>query len=127
MKVLLVTFGLAVVALACGPSAQAPMASGEVVIRATEWQFEPAAFKAEAGKSFKLTFRNEGKIEHDLTVPGLKANGKALALNTQPGQSASAEVVADRTGVYEIACTLPGHKEAGMVGKLEVVAAGAGG
>lgn len=124
--VLRIALGLASLSLAAcaqGGGGQAPVASGEVVVRTSEWKFEPGTFSVEAGKSVTLVLRNVGKIEHDLKVSSLTAAGKEVELAAKAGEAASVEFTPDKPGIYEITCTLPGHKSAGMVGKLEVVAA----
>jgi len=107
-------------ATACGPGASDGTAvlSGEVVIRANEWEFQPGSFKLEAGKKVKLVLQNTGRVEHNMMVA---AGGDTLQLDALPGRSTSADFVPQQPGIYEVACTLPGHREAGMVGKVEVV------
>ncbi len=39
---------------------------------------------------------------------------------TQTGQTTSVEFVADKTGTYEYYCSVPTHRQQGMVGKLIV-------
>lgn len=111
---------LALLAAACGPggSGEAPVLSGEVVVKASEWEFQPASFRVEAGKPVKLALQNAGRVEHNMVVT---AGGNPVQLDVLPGRSATVEFVPQQPGVYEIACTIPGHREAGMVGKVEVV------
>lgn len=109
---------------ACGSSNQpAAVSSGEVTIKASEWKFEPSSIRVEAGKPIKLMLKNEGKIEHNITVPGI-ISGKELQLGAKAGESTTIEFTPDKAGVFELVCTLPAHKDAGMVGKLEIVSAG---
>ncbi|MBI4493153.1 MAG: cupredoxin domain-containing protein [Chloroflexi bacterium] len=119
----LVLGSLLLAACAQGGGGQAAPASGELVVKASEWKFEPNTFRVDAGKPTKLVLRNMGKIEHDLTIPGLAAGGREVKLEAKAGETASVEFTADKPGVYEVACTLPAHKDAGMVAKVEVVAA----
>lgn len=99
------------------------VASGEMVVKTTEFKFEPSSFRVEAGKPIKLVLTNAGQIEHDLMISGLMPGGQELQVAAGAGEKASIEFAPDKPGVYEIVCTLPGHKSAGMVGKIEVVAA----
>jgi uncharacterized cupredoxin-like copper-binding protein len=121
LGVVLVGFVLA----ACGQSsgAPAPVSSGEITIKATEWKFEPANISVEAGKPIKLVLRNEGKIEHNVHVTGLTVGGNELQLQAKTGETVSLEFTPDKSGTFDLACTLPAHKDAGMVGKFEVVKA----
>lgn len=117
--------GLALIGCSQGGGA-APLISGEAVIEASEWRFAPGAFRVEAGKPIKLVLQNDGKIDHDVKLTGIVVGGKEVQVAARPGEKASIEFTAPQAGVYELVCTLPGHREAGMVGKVEVVAAGAG-
>jgi nitrite reductase (NO-forming) len=90
-------------------------AAGEVRLVVSEWQFEPATLQVPVGRPFTLVLENRGRIEHDVRV-----NDVDIHLHAGPGQSASGTFVATKPGVYDFFCTLPGHKEAGMVGKLSV-------
>lgn len=107
----------------CGQSsgAQAAISSGEVTIKVNEWKYEPSAVRVEAGKPIKLVLRNDGKIEHNVKLAGLSSGGKEIQLDVKAGESASLQITPDKEGAYEMACTLPGHKDSGMVGKFEVV------
>lgn len=116
--------GLFVMGCAQSSSEQVSIASGEIVVKATEWKLEPATIRVEAGKPIKLVLRNEGKIEHNVTFPGITVGGKAVEVAAKPGETASLEFTPEKSGVYEMVCGLPAHKDAGMVGKIEVVAAG---
>ncbi len=110
----------------CGQaSVPAALASGEVIISAKEWQFEPSTVRLEAGKPIKLTLRNEGKIEHNAFIPGIGADGKDVQVGVKAGESSTVEFTPANSGTYEITCTLPAHKDAGMTGKVDVVASGA--
>lgn len=112
---------------ACGQAKPAPLASGQLVISASEWKFEPNSVRLEAAKPVKLVLRNVGKIEHNVVISAPGAGGDRAQVDAGAGQTASVEFTPQEPGLYEIACTLPGHREAGMVAKLEVLAAGAAG
>ena len=45
----------------------------EIVMKATEWRFEPASVHVTAGQPVQLVLKNEGKIPHDVAVLGLGA------------------------------------------------------
>ncbi|MBI2867441.1 MAG: cupredoxin domain-containing protein [Chloroflexi bacterium] len=44
----------------------------EVVIKASEWKFEPAIIRAKAGQPLKVVFQNWGQEDHDLVLKDLK-------------------------------------------------------
>ncbi|MBX6378641.1 MAG: nitrite reductase, copper-containing, partial [Clostridia bacterium] len=62
------------------------------------------------------TLKNEGSVEHDFAVPDLDFT----ITQVPPGQEKTGTFYAAKSGTFDIVCTVPGHKEAGMVGKLKV-------
>lgn len=66
-----------------------------------------------------FTIRNSGGIEHNFELVDEKGASLAKVAVIAPGSSEriSATLAAGR---YGYVCTLPGHKEAGMVGRLAV-------
>ncbi len=63
-----------------------------------------------------LTFTNDDPVFHDWMVAGL-ANVDAGA---RPGQTQRIRFRIDTPGTYRILCSVEGHAEAGMVGRLVV-------
>lgn len=53
---------------------------------------------------------------HDWTIDEFNARTKQLAV----GQKDTVEFVADKAGTFQYYCSVPGHKQAGMVGNLIV-------
>ncbi len=116
----------------------APPSSQELTVTARDIAYAQKQLTLRAGVPTRLVFVNEGAIEHDITIPGLSAGETADAHGHQEashdmGTMAAGTVhatasVGDRAmvefipkaGTYEFACTIPGHKEAGMVGTLRV-------
>lgn len=96
--------------------------------------FEPAALSVQAGKPVILTVRNTGNTDHDLVIPYLPAtdvktaekgghgHGPAGAIVGHPKLKGEVTVQFTPTtpGVYDVSCSLPGHRELGMVGTLTV-------
>ena len=107
----------------CAQSSAPALSSGEVTIKATEFKFEPGNVSVEAGKLVKLTLRNDGKIDHNVSIPGINVDGKELQLNAKAGETASVQFTPDKAGTFDLACTLPAHRDAGMTGKFVVAAA----
>ncbi|RIK35706.1 MAG: nitrite reductase, copper-containing [Chloroflexi bacterium] len=122
------------------PSATAPL---EVTVVAVDLKFEPATITVDAGQLVRLTFDNQGVMEHDWYAPTLTAStftvtsqptltARATDLLTQAqtaktpyaaanaGESMVIEFTPDGGGDFEFYCAVPGHKEAGMVGTLTV-------
>jgi nitrite reductase (NO-forming) len=121
---------LALLAAACGgasptpaptvtpaPTA-APSPSAEaagVVLEASEFKFVPDAVTIEADEETTVTLVNKGIVEHDFTVDAL---GVKIAVPI--GKTASGVISGAAPGTYEFYCSVPGHKQNGMVGTLTV-------
>jgi nitrite reductase (NO-forming) len=73
---------------------------------------DPPRVEIPADRPISLRLRNIGGLEHDWSVDAL-----TFSPNVRAGQEAVVELVAP-TGIYEVYCSLPGHREAGMVGIL---------
>jgi uncharacterized cupredoxin-like copper-binding protein len=107
------------------PAQAAPAAqtATEVKVVATDLKFGPPTIQAKVGQPIKIALENKGAIEHDIAFPTVKADkpGASLKAVAKPGQTATLEFTPTAKGSYEYICTIPGHKEAGMKGKINVV------
>ena len=104
-------------------TAPAAQAATEVKVTATELKFDPPTIQTKVGQPLKIVLENKGAIEHDIAFPTVKADqpGASLKALAKPGQTATLEFTPTAKGSYEYVCTIPGHKEAGMKGKINVV------
>ena len=93
-------------------TAPTPQASTEDV---TETEFKIAA--ATELKAGKITFdvTNDGAIPHDLAIVGIGQKTKEI-----PSKGSAKLTVTLKPGTYELYCSIPGHKEAGMDLKVTV-------
>lgn len=105
-------------------AAAAGGAIAEVDVTASEMMFDPKEFDVSPGTKIKLT--NGGMLEHDMAVD---AWGGVIIGPLQGGDSGEFTVPDDAKpgDTIDFYCSIPGHKESGMVGKMTVVEAGAGG
>ena len=73
--------------------------------------------RVQPGQVVQVTIVNGDGAVHDIAVPDFGAQSDQIA-----GAGAATSIVfrATREGEFEYLCTLPGHKAAGMVGKLIV-------
>lgn len=78
--------------------------------------FDPAEFTAPAGP-VKITMKAAGALAHTLLVDGAP-NFKKLSVAKQ-GDEASGVLEAD-PGTYAFYCDVPGHRQAGMEGKITI-------
>lgn len=134
---ILVLAGLTLLLAACSGGAAPSSSAQEITIEANEFKFSPATIEVSKDRPVKLTLRNKGTVEHDwaiMKIPmmGMKESGEVghdmsntadkpeLHMSAMTGQTAQVEFTPTQAGTYQIACTVPGHKEAGMVGTLIV-------
>lgn len=97
------------------PPSQDGRPSTTVVLR--EFEFEPRPLKVKAGR-VRFLLLNRGSVDHDFMIPSLRAMEHEQDL-VKPGQSRVVELEL-KPGLYEAICTVPGHKDAGMVVQIEV-------
>ena len=82
-----------------------------------EFAFSPETIDVVAGESVELVFENNGTIAHDFGIPDLDFSIES----TGAGQSGKGTLtLPSEPGTYDFICSIPGHKEAGMVGKIIV-------
>ncbi len=73
--------------------------------------------RAPEGKVVQINLVNGDGALHDIAVPDFAAQSDQLS---EKGASTTIVFRATKAGTFEYFCTLPGHKAAGMVGKLIV-------
>jgi len=94
------------------PAVEGPTVSGPSVV-GTEMRFTPDRVAVKAG-TIPVTLTNKGTVLHDLRI-----DEQPFVIEAGPGETAQGTITLT-PGRYEIFCSLPGHKEAGMKGVLEV-------
>jgi uncharacterized cupredoxin-like copper-binding protein len=92
---------------------QAPTAT-KVAVSETEFKITFAQTPTKAG-SYAFAVKNDGKVPHDFVVEGNGVKEKTKLLN--PGASDTLKVDL-KPGTYDVYCSVPGHKQAGMDVKL---------
>ena len=115
----------------------------EITLTAKTMTYDPSAFEATAGVPVELTFVNQDALEHDFSVleipvesvseadaasaehemeMGAAAVDPVLHVAAEPGATNNLTFTPTKPGTYEFFCTVAGHKEAGMVGTMVVLA-----
>ena len=77
--------------------------------------FQPNALTIPANQGVKITVTNKGQLPHDFYCDPLSITTELI----DPGSSTTVTINA-AAGSYEFYCSVPGHKDAGMVGTLTV-------
>lgn len=83
-----------------------------IAVNTRNYIFSPSMIRVQRGQEVTIAFRNTGR--HTFTVKGLGI-GKTIQ-NSQD----SLTFTATKSGEFELVCSVPGHKERGMKGKVIV-------
>lgn len=98
-------------------------------------RFSPSQINVKAGETIRFSIKNRGQIPHEMVIGSiseLKEHAEMMRNipemhHTEPnmitlaaGQDGVIVWQFDKAGVVDFACLIPGHMEAGMVGKIEV-------
>ncbi len=100
-----------------------------------DMRFSPAAIEVKEGETVRFVVRNKGKVLHEMVIGDRKTLDEHAALmqkfpNMEHDEPHMAHVAAgrkgellwkfNRAGDFDFACLIPGHYQAGMVGKIKV-------
>ena len=99
-----------------------------------ELKFIPNNFEFKAGKKYKLILNNPSPEKHYFTAKDfadaswtrkveagkVEVKGAIHELELKPEAEAEWVFVPEKAGVYDLYCSIPGHKEAGMTGKITI-------
>ncbi|OQP05531.1 hypothetical protein B1690_12865 [Geobacillus sp. 46C-IIa] len=104
----------------------------KVVIEATEFVYLPKSLQLTVGQPVTLILKNSGRVEHDIEFENMKASllqrndhenhaeNANVHVHSLPGKTAEVTFIPIESGVFRFYCTVPGHKESGMVGWAKV-------
>lgn len=99
-------------------------------------RFEPAHITVRRGQVVRFVAENEGQLLHEMvlgTKPDLEKHAALMRkfpgmehdephmVHVKPGEAGEIGWKFTRAGTFYFACLLPGHYEAGMIGRVEVV------
>lgn len=87
-----------------------------IIMRASEFAFDPDTINGRRGQVIHLTVKNEGSVDHTWVFPASN-----VKLTISPGASISTKfLLPGVSGTYSFECDIPGHQEAGMMGRFVV-------
>ena len=98
---------LGIVSTGCGSP------TPEVTVVMTDHAFEPQTVSIQRAQTTLLKLQTKGSVEHNLLVQRQNITSPTV----KPGETATFELALPQ-GDFPIICSLPGHEELGMVGKL---------
>lgn len=102
-------------------------------------RFTPDKIEVKQGETVRFVVKNSGKMMHEIVIGTKKVLDEHAALmvkfpnmehdepymaHVAPGKAGEVVWTFNRAGDFDFACLIAGHYQAGMVGKIKVVAAG---
>jgi len=87
----------------------------EFTIQGYAYGYSPSTIEVKKGDVVKITFISED-ILHNLNIEGYNIATESVS----KGQSSTIQFTANTAGTFVFYCSIPGHSDAGMVGKLIV-------
>lgn len=108
----------------------------EIVIRMTDdMRFNPDRVRVRLDETVRFVLRNDGAMLHEMVIgtravldehaalmlkfPDMEHDEPYMA-HVEPGQSGEIVWHFNRAGEFDFACLIPGHYQAGMVGRIVV-------
>ena len=109
----------------------------EVVVRASEFAFEPAEITVKAGQPVRIILQNDGTLLHDFSSADAQValatstgaehteheagpSSTTLHVAAEAGRQGTLEFTPTAAGTFAFFCSVEGHLAAGMLGKLVV-------
>ena len=88
----------------------------EITISGSEYKFTPGTINIKTGERVRITFRNTGRLPHNLTIDELDVETDT----TPAGKETTVEFTASKGGTFTAYCRVGNHRALGMEGKVEV-------
>ena len=109
----------------------------EIVMKETEdgMMFAPNSVHVKKGEQVRFVLKNQGEMDHELVLATRAENDKHAiemrknpdmehddpnARRVAPGKTADIVWKFSKSGAFDFACLIPGHREAGMHGSVAV-------
>lgn len=111
------------------------------LVMSDNMRFTPDKIEVKQGDTVKFVVKNSGKVMHEIVIGTKTVLDEHAALmvkfpkmehdepymsHVAPGKVGELVWTFNRPGEFDFACLIAGHYQAGMVGKIKVVAAGKG-
>jgi uncharacterized cupredoxin-like copper-binding protein len=100
-----------------------------------DMRFAPARLEVKLGETLRLVALNRGRVMHEIVIgtpqelrthaelmrkhPNMEHDEPYMA-HVSPGKKGQIVWTFNRAGEFEFACLIPGHFEAGMIGRIVV-------
>src|SRR5687768_14136169 len=123
---------------AWGVAGDAKQVKRTIEVRMTDnMRFTPDVINVNVGETVRFVVGNQGQVMHEFVIgtkkeldqhaaqmvkfPDMEHDEPYMA-HVQPGKAGEVIWTFNRAGDFDFACLIPGHYEAGMVGKIKVAA-----
>ncbi len=117
-----------------GSPTPASPTGGVLNVRASEWGFEPDVIAFSRGERVQIVLVNDGdilhnlKIEKELTADDIESRSSGplrggegqLFVGAEAGGQGTLTFVPQESGTFVFYCTIEGHRQLGMEGRLTV-------
>lgn len=119
-----------------GIAGEAKAVSRTIEVKMTDqMRFTPDMIQVQQGETVRFVHHNDGQMMHEFVLGTKKDLDEHAALmkrfpnmehdepymaHVGPGKTAEIIWTFNRVGSFDFACLLPGHYEAGMIGKVQV-------
>jgi heme/copper-type cytochrome/quinol oxidase subunit 2 len=90
-------------------------AGAPLSMNAADFAFRPNTLTVKVGTPVHINVQNTSSEAHNFDLPAFGVN-----VNLPPGTTTAVTFTPTQTGTYYFWCNLPGHPQAGMVGKITV-------
>lgn len=105
------------------------------IVSGDDMRYRPSEITVKRGETVRLVVKNAGTIKHELVIGSmkdLKAHAEVMRKHpgmehdepnqamVRPGETREIVWQFTQAGTVDFACTIPGHLEAGMTGKIKV-------
>lgn len=100
---------------AATPVSSVPTSAREISIEGNEYNFSPSSIDLKTGETVKVTFKNTGKLPHNLTIAELGVATKTVG----GGREDTITITASTAGSYKFFCSVGNHRQLGMEGTLQ--------
>lgn len=100
-----------------------------------DMRFRPASIEVKRGETVRFVVKNTGVLKHEMVLGSMKELEEHAALmrkfpgmehedpnavSVEPGKTGTLVWQFTAAGRFDFACLVPGHFEAGMIGKIRV-------
>lgn len=111
---------------------ETPTEIKKIVIETSGMSYSPEEVIVEKNMPIVLALKNSDQIEHDIEIKDASFNmvsesthqhevkENVIHLHAKPQSTSEITFSINEVGTYEFFCTIPGHKEKGMVGQFVV-------